>query len=253
MSAPSGLKFTYPDGKEWYLIMNAIAVLIEEAALTLTKDGVRLRALDPSRTAMVDLYMPRTVFDEYPDVEQDVNIGLNFGEVKKILQRAGKGSSVTFEVEENSLKIRMVGKVTRTVKLPLLDVPVEQLPTPKVVFTVTAKLASDAFRQAIKDIEVIADAAKFEGKEDGLYIRAVSDKGEAEVKFERGGEVMFEYDNKENATATYSIDYLSDISGRAYQISDIVTIEFATQKPISLTFEIAGGGTLTYFVAPRIE
>jgi monomeric archaeal DNA polymerase sliding clamp len=180
------VKLTYPDGKEWYLIMDAVAVLVEESTLTLTKDGVKLRALDPSRTAMVDLYMPRTAFDEYPDVDQDVNIGINFGEIKKILRRAGKGSSVSFEVEENSLKIRMTGKVTRTVKLPLIDVPVEQLPTPKVVFTVTAKLASDALRQAVKDVEVIADAAKFEGKEDGLYIRASSDRGETEIKFERG-------------------------------------------------------------------
>ena len=247
------VKLTYPDGKEWYLIMDAIAVLVEESTLTLTKDGVKLRALDPSRTAMVDLYMPRTAFDEYPDVDQDVNIGINFGEIKKILRRAGKGSSVSFEVEENSLKIRMTGKVTRTVKLPLIDVPVEQLPTPKVVFTVTAKLASDALRQAIKDVEVIADAAKFEGKEDGLYIRASSDRGETEIKFERGGEVLFEYDNKETATATYSVDYLSDIVNRAYQISDIATVEFATQKPLALTFEISGGGTLAYFVAPRIE
>ncbi len=82
---------------------------------------------------------------------------------------------------------------------------------------------------------------------------ASSDKGDVEVKFEKEGEVMFEYDLKEPATAKYSLDYLVDTVSKAYRISDIVTIEFATQKPIALTFEIPMGGKLTYYIAPMIE
>jgi proliferating cell nuclear antigen len=151
------------------------------------------------------------------------------------------------------LRVKLLGKASRTLTLPLIDIGTEQLPTPKVVFTVLAKVASDSFREALKDAEVVSDSVKLEARDDGLYIRASSDRGDVEIRFEREGEAMFEYDLKEPASSKYSLDYLVDITSRAFRISDIVTLEFATQKPVSLTFEIPMGGRLTYYVAPMLE
>jgi len=35
-------------------MMSAISILIDEATFDLTSDGIKLRAMDPSRVAMVD-------------------------------------------------------------------------------------------------------------------------------------------------------------------------------------------------------
>ena len=248
------VKITYPDAKEFTQIINAVAVLIEEASFTLASDGLKLRALDPSRTAMVDLLIPREAFEEFPEnLSEEIRIGVNFDDFKKLLKRVKKGDKLGLEVSEGKLKVRLLGKASRTMTLPLIDIGAEELPTPKVVYTVLAKVSSDSLNEALKDADVIADSVKFDAKDDGLYISASSDKGEVEVKFEREGEVMFEYDLKEPATAKYSLDYLVDTVSKAYKISDIVTIEFATQKPIALTFEIPMGGKLTYYIAPMIE
>ncbi|MCG2864136.1 MAG: proliferating cell nuclear antigen (pcna) [Vulcanisaeta sp.] len=248
------VKITYPDAKEFTQIINAVAVLIEEASFKLTSDGLKLRALDPSRTAMVDLLIPREAFEEFPEnLSEEIRIGVNFDDFKKLLKRVKKGDKLGLEVSEGKLKVRLLGKASRTMTLPLIDIGAEELPTPKVVYTVLAKVSSDSLNEALKDADVIADSVKFDAKDDGLYISASSDKGEVEVKFEKEGEVMFEYDLKEPATAKYSLDYLVDTVSKAYKISDIVTIEFATQKPIALTFEIPMGGKLTYYIAPMIE
>ncbi|GGP21020.1 DNA polymerase III sliding clamp [Thermocladium modestius] len=247
------MRLIYPDAREWAAIVDAIAVLIEEATFSVAQDGLRLRALDPSRTSMVDLFIPKEAFEEYPDVGSEEHIGINFNDLKKVLKRSRKDDKVMLETDNGKLKVKLVGKAARTITMPMLDIGMEQLPTPKVVFTVTAKLASDALDQAIKDVEIIADAIKFEGKEDGIYVKASSDKGDVEVKFEKEGDVMFEYDLKETAAAVYSTDYLADAVARASSISDIVTLEFATQKPIALTFEIPMGGKLAYYIAPRMD
>lgn len=175
-----------PDAREWAAIVDAIAVLIEEATFSVAQDGLRLRALDPSRTSMVDLFIPKEAFEEYPDVGSEEHIGINFNDLKKVLKRSRKDDKVMLETDNGKLKVKLVGgKAARTITMPMLDIGMEQLPTPKVVFTVTAKLASDALDQAIKDVEIIADAIKFEGKEDGIYVKASSDKGDVEVKFEK--------------------------------------------------------------------
>ncbi len=248
------VKLLYSDAKEFVYIVESIAVLLEEAAFTITSEGLKLRAIDSSRSALIDLFMPREAFEEYPsEISEEIRVGVNFSDLKKILKRVKKGDRIALEVSEGKLKVKLIGKATRAVMLPIIDVPVEQLPTPKVVFTVTAKVASDALREAMKDADVIADSVKFEAKDDGLYITASSDRGDLEVKFERDSEAMFEYDLKEPASARYSLDYLADIVSKAYRVSDIAVIEFATGKPVSLTFEIPMGGRLTYFIAPMLD
>ncbi len=248
------MRLLYSDAKEFVYIVESIAVLLEEAAFNITNEGLKLRAIDSSRSALIDLFMPREAFEEYPsELSEEIRVGVNFSDLKKILKRVKKGDRIALEVSEGKLKVKLIGKATRAVILPIIDVPVEQLPTPKVVFTVTAKVASDALREAMKDADVIADSVKFEAKEDGLYITASSDRGDLEVKFERDSEAMFEYDLKEPASARYSLDYLVDIVSKAYRVSDIAVIEFATGKPISLTFEIPMGGKLTYYIAPMLD
>jgi len=244
---------TYPDAREWLYIIQSIAVLVEEASFSIRPDGVALRALDPSRTSMVDLLIPREAFDEYADVSEEVKVGVNFKDMSKILRRAKKGDRLTLEVVEGKVKVKLVGKSVRSVAIPSIETLAEELPTPRVVFTAMIKTASDVIAEAFKDADAVADAVKLEALEDAFYIRASSDKGELEVKIERGGDVVYEYDLKEPASASYSLEYLVDITSRASRISDIVTIELATAKPIALTFDIPAGGRLTYFVAPRIE
>ena len=46
-------------------MVTAISTLIDEATFNITTEGIKLRAMDPSRVAMVDFAWPKTVFDEY--------------------------------------------------------------------------------------------------------------------------------------------------------------------------------------------
>ncbi|MGC8972669.1 MAG: proliferating cell nuclear antigen (pcna) [Thermoproteus sp.] len=244
---------TYSDAKEWSYILDSIAVLVEEAAFVFRQDGLALRSLDPSRTAMVDLFIPKEGFEEYPELQSEVRMGINFKDFRKLLRRLKKGDKISLEIEESKLRVKLIGKSIRSITLPLIEAAAEELPTPKVVYTATVKTASDVLSQALKDADAVADSVKFDVDEEALYIRASSDRGEVEVKLDKGGELVYEFDVKEPASATFSLEYLVDIAGKASKVSDIVTVELATAKPISLTFDIPAGGKLTYFVAPHIE
>ena len=53
------------DAKVLKDMMGAISILVDEATFDLTPEGITLRAMDPSRVAMVDFEWPKAVFDEY--------------------------------------------------------------------------------------------------------------------------------------------------------------------------------------------
>jgi len=50
-------------------LITAIAGLwVDEASFSISKDGIQLRAMDPSHVAMVDLEWPNTIFQEFTSV-----------------------------------------------------------------------------------------------------------------------------------------------------------------------------------------
>ncbi len=244
---------TYLDAKEFAYIVDSISVLVEEASFVIRSDGLFLRALDASRTAMVDLSIPKEAFEEFPEVDQELRVGLNFKDLKKILRRIKKGDKISMEVEEGRVRIKLVGKSVRSVTLPSIEVVTEDLPTPKVVYTATVKTASDVLTTAVKDADAVADEVKMEANEEAFIISASSDKGEVEVRLDKNSELVYEFDVKEPASAKYSLEYLVDIAGKTSKISDIVTIELATAKPLLLSFDIPAGGKISYYLAPRVE
>ncbi len=247
------LRFTFPDAKEWKYLIDSLAALIDEASFVADSEGLKLRALDPSRIAMVDLVVPREAFEDYQVEDGEVKIGVNFDDLNKVVKRGKADERIVFEVKEGRLRVRLLGKAERSFSLPLIDIVGEELPTPKVTFTVTAKMLSDTLRDSLTDAELVSDYIRFVGDEQGLTLQAKSDKGEVEARFTLEAGSLLDYEVSEPASALYNLGYLTDILKKAVRVSDIVTVEFATNKPLCLTFDITGGGTLKYYLAPSME
>ncbi len=247
-----GVRFIFGDAREWKYIIQSLATLIDEANFVFTAEGLKLRALDPSRIAMIDLELPSIIFEEY-ECDEETLVGVDLEELNKILRRGRADERIGFEVTEGRLKVKIIGKASRTFSLPLIDIVGEELGPLKVTFNVKAKLLSDTLNDAIKDAEQISDAVKFNANEDVFSLNASSDKGEVEVVFDKESGALIEYEVTEPSTAIYSTGYLSDMLKKASALSDIAIVEFSSNKPLSLSFEIAGGGRLTYYLAPRTE
>ena len=247
------LRMVFSDARQWRYLVDTFSTLIDEACFIVSPEGVKLRALDPSRIAMIDFFLPPEAFEEFECTEA-TRLGVNFDDFKKIMRRGKSKDRLELELGESGrrIKIRFLGRAIRTFSLGLLDLGGEELPLPKVPFTVRAKVLSDTMKEALKDAEIVSDYVRLEGSEDKLSVKASSDRGNVEVDFTPESGSLIELEVKEPSSASYSLDYLSDMM-KASAISDILTIEFATNKPLALTFDLPGGGRLTFFLAPRIE
>jgi len=246
------IRFVFPDAREWSYIVESLAVLVDEASFKISPQGLQLRALDPSRVAMVDLSIPASAFEEF-ECDKEVDVGVNFEDLNKILKRGKADEKVLVEVSEGRLKIKLLGKAERTFYLPLLDIVSQELSSINLSFSVKAKMLSDTFRDSIKDVALVSDSVKFVAKDESLTLRAASDRGEVEVKFTLESGALIDCVIEEEAEATYSLSYLSDMLKKSVSLSDIVQIEFSSNRPIALTFNITSGGKLSYYLAPRVE
>jgi len=235
-------------------IITAISTLVDEATFNITPENIKLRAMDPSRVAMIDFEWPKTVLDEYT-CDQPTKMCINISEMLKLLRRAGKDESVELVLDDKTgrLNVSIKGKYERTFNMPTLEAAEEEVPTPKITFNARVKATTEGLHQAIEDVQLVSDHVRIEVDNEKITMRATGDLMGATVELKKGSDALLDLEIKEPSKATFSLSYLSEIIKTAAATSDIATLEFSTDMPIRIDFQQPKEGKLTFYLAPRIE
>lgn len=247
-------KLKVSDAKLLRDMATAISILVDEATFKIDPENLKLRAMDPSRVAMVDFEWPKTIFEEYTCTEP-TKMCINISELLKLLRRAGRDEVVELSLDEKTarLQIRITGKYTRNFTMPTLEASEEEVPTPKITFNVRAKATTEGLRQAIEDAQLVSDHVRIQADTEKLVFHAAGDLMGATIELQKGSDALLDLEVKESSKATFSLSYLSEIIKAASATSDIATLEFSTDMPIKLDFQQVKEGKLTFYLAPRIE
>ena len=235
-------------------MFSAIAILVDEATFNVDLEGIQLRAMDPSRVAMVDFQWSKDVFDDY-QCDQPQKMCINISELLKLLRRASREEviEISLNPENARLQISITGRYTRTFNMPTLEPQEEEAPTPKITFKVQAKITTDGLRQAIEDAQLVSDHVRIEADNEKLVLNATGDLMGANIELKKGSDTLLDLQVQEPSKATFSLSYLAEIIKAASASSEIATIEFANDMPIHIDFQQPKEGKLTYYLAPRIE
>jgi len=247
-------KASISDARLWKNLLAAISTLIEEADFNATPDGIKLRSMDPSHVAMVDFEWQKTAFEEYT-CEQATKIRINLASMLKLLKRVGSEEILEMLYDEKTRKLNLTlkGKMMRKFTMPTLDPAQEEVPTPKITFNSKVKLTTSIFRDIIEDVHAVSDNVRLETTPERLTAAATTELSSAVIELDKGSEMLLELAVKEPSKATFNLNYLSEITKAGASTSEIVTVEFSTNMPIRLEFDIPQQGRLLYYLAPRIE
>ncbi len=246
-------KATIGDARLWRNLLSAISTLIEEADFNAAPEGIKLRSMDPSHVAMVDFEWNKSAFDEYTCL-QPTKIRLNVSDIVKKLRGAGS-EPLELAYDEGTRKLNMVikGKWRTTFILPTLDPGDEEVPTPKIAFNSKIKMISSSFAGIIDRIQTVSDNVRLETTQERFTAEAVTELSSVKIELEKGSEDLLELEVKEPCKATFNLNYLGEISKAGSTAAELVTLEFSTNMPIKLEYEMPQQGKLLYYVAPRIE
>ncbi len=246
------MKLVFFDARVWRYVVSAISKIIEEGVFIVDPEkGFRFRAMDPSHVILLDLWFPTEAFEEF-DVAERVEVGVSLEDVAKVLRRARKEDKLEIAAEGNKFMLSLIGRGRRQFTLPVLDIAAEDIPEPSLEFKAEARVMSDVYRDAIKDIELVGDVIKFEAREGELKIASSSELGEAEVVLSVESGSLVEINVEGEQSATYSLDYFSELSGAA-RVADAVVIKFSSEMPALVEHELPQGAKFSFLIAPRAE
>lgn len=232
--------------------IDALVTLIDEGEFDLSKNGITLRAMDPSQIAMVDFVLPKSAFEKY-DVAAERKIGLNLDDLSKIVSRSRPGETLILKLDKTESRLELIfkGKSTRRFNLPLLDIAAQTPKEPKIEFDSKVRINGSALKESLKDASLVSSHVVLKTNADGFEIEARGDKGEVAIESKKNEDSLIEHTVNKDTRSMFPLEYLNDLL-KATEADAVVTLDLKTDAPLKLQYPI-GDATVTYYLAPRIE
>ncbi|MFP3178764.1 MAG: DNA polymerase sliding clamp [Thermocladium sp.] len=246
----------FPKGKDVRYVFSAMATMLKDAAFSLGPDGVKLRAMDSSKVSIIMLDIPSSSLDEV-NIGEEIKVGISFDVLRKIMRRISSRDKVEFIVDKPQGKLHVViytkkgkeGGMYRKFSLSLIDVSMEDVPEPNLEYPIRITADLDSMLDIIAAANDISDIVSFTAAANQFIIRAEGEGGKAiESIYQSTDELFHEYVVNTEGSASYSAKQILGFMSQMRQICDAVTMEFATDKPLKLTFNFSTGSLLLYLL-----
>jgi len=231
--------------------IDAVVCLVEEGQFEVKQDGLYLKAMDPSQIAMVSFSMPKEAFLEY-SVPEETKIGVDINQLANVLSRGKRGEKAELTTEEGRLVVKFFGeKHRRTFKVPLIETGERVQREPKKEFKNYAKVKAESIKETLKDAKLISSHVRLQLTPEQFVVDVRGENGDVKAEFEKGSPEMGELSVKDNARATFPLQYLEDMV-KATSANSMVTVYLETDRPLKIEYDIEGA-KVVYYLAPRIE
>jgi proliferating cell nuclear antigen len=252
----------------WKSVSSAIMTIIDEALFDAGPQGITFRSMDPSHIALIDINWPSSAFEKY-HCDSTIKFGVRIDEFSKIIKRANANDSIEIGVvlDNSSLNIKTTGGgYLRNYKMRLIETTGNRSPLPQMTFDSKIVIGIATLDKILNDVGAISEKITIDSSGSSTNKNTVifigdSDRGEARITMDADDgnnkskvELLEEITVKENSKSTYNIDFISKIiRAIGNQSSNLVTMEYSSNKPLRLEFLLSGVVKLQFYLAPRVQ
>ncbi len=230
-------------------LVEVISTLVSEVKLSISKDGIGVKAVDPSHVAMLVLDLNKSAFEEFAG--EPTEIGVDIEKLKEVLRLSKPGDilDLQFDGGKNRLVIK-VGNVTRHMSIVdpagITDPKVPNVSPPGV-----ATVKMDELRQGIRGSESISDHVTLTLEPEAFTMHSEGETDRVDMRL--GKESLPLLESKESVKSMYPLDFFSSMV-KSITSSDQVTLHVGNEYPLKIEFDVAGGkGKGRFLLAPRVE
>jgi proliferating cell nuclear antigen len=239
------------DARYWKNCVESIQSLVDEGTFNITKEGISLKAMDPSGISMVSFFIPNKAFSKY-EVDKPTTVGLNIDNLGKILASSRGGEQLVMKESGNKLSMEFIGQSSkRRFRLPIIDARKEAEKEPKIAFESNVEVKGESLKEILKDANLLSTYIGFKTEKESFTVVAKGDAGELEGEYGNNTEAIKKLSVTKPSSATFNLEYLERII-RGCPTDSSVSLSLKSEEPIRVDFKI-GDATLAYYLAPYME
>jgi proliferating cell nuclear antigen len=235
---------------EWKAIINAISDLADEAMFLCNEDGITFRGMDKAHIAYLSVTFPKLSFEVY-EYKTSFFV-LPIKEFKNLFDTADNNAIVKLQIEqEDHITILIKGDFEIVYEQKLIAKELGIISIPKVEAKSKLVLASNTLIKIIEDLEKVSRDVTLSTSKNNIQFSGKGESGTGIVDLQQGVSGLEQLEILENSSATYSLEYIMGILQSIGKISEKLTIEFGTGRPIHVSFELTNKISAEYFLSPR--
>lgn len=232
-------------------LVEVISTLVTEVKLSVSKDGIDVKAVDPSHVAMLVVSLKKGAFEEFTG--EPTEIGLDVEKLKEVLRLSKPGDPIELQFDggKKSLIVK-VGRVTRSMSVVdpagITDPKVPNVTPPGI-----AVVRMEELRQGIRGSESISDHVTISLDPEGFTMHSEGETDRVDMRLDKGASGLTKLDVKEAVKSMYPLDFFSSMV-KSITTSPDVTLHVGNEYPLKIDFALADGkGEGRFLLAPRVE
>ena len=222
--------------------IGTVGSLVDEAKITVSEDGLQVKAVDPSHVAMIESNLMKSAFDSFE--VKDIEMGLDIDKFKSVLTMARNDEMVILEKDDELNRLIVnIGNLTRA--MPSLDLPAN------------VSVASGEIAQGIKASKTVSDHIALSTSKDSFRLVCEGDN-QNRVDLSLGKDQLEKLSSSEDCTSLFSLEYFS-LMVNSLPADRILHIMLGSDLPVKIDADLAvddvtgAQGNVKFLLAPRID
>lgn len=242
-------------------VLESVKDLVNDANFDCSSTGFSLQAMDSSHVSLVALMLRSDGFEHYR-CDRSISMGMNLGNMAKMLKCAGNDDIITMKAEDSGDTVTFMFESPSQERisdfeLKLMDIDSEQLGIPDTDYSATIKMPAGEFQRICRDLSSIGDTVVVSVTKDGVKFSTTGDIGSANITVRQNTAVDKQeeqtvIDLHEPVTLTFALRYLNSFA-KATPLSPSVILSMSKELPIVVEYRIADMGHVKFYLAPKIE
>lgn len=227
----------------WQKSVDAISSFISEGNFRFNEKGMSFKAVDPSQVVLVDYFIDKSAFDVY-DVEPTF-IGVDLVELSRVMGRAMPKDKLQMEITDSEILVRLEGDLTRSFKLPLIDVSESDIKLPEHRYDAVVTIPSRIFKEALKDAGLFSSSVVLRVKGNQFMVEARGSQGTLNTVSKQTKGITVKA--AKEVVAKYSLNFLMNLVKEADAEQEI-TLELRSDAPMRVSYKI-GNSQIQFYLA----
>ena len=232
-------------------LVEVVSTLVSEVKLSVSKDGVEVKAVEPSHDAMLVLKLEGGVIEEFTG--EPTQLGVDMEKLKDVLRLARPGETLDLQYDGGKSRLVVkVGKVTR--HMAVIDpAGMAEPKVPNVNPPTLAVVRMDEIRQGIRGSESVSDHVTIQVDPEHFAMYAEGETDRVDLSLTKDGPSLSRLEAKESVKSMYPLDFFSAMM-KSITTAEDVTLHVGNEYPLKIEFSVAGGkGAGRFLLAPRVE
>ncbi|CAE6019947.1 unnamed protein product [Arabidopsis arenosa] len=233
-------------------VLEAVKDLVNDANFDCSSTGFSLQAMDSSHVALVSLLLRSEGFEHYR-CDRNLSMGMNLGNMSKMLKCAGNDDIITIKADDGSDTVTFMFESPTQDKIAdfemkLMDIDSEHLGIPDAEYHSIVRMPSGEFSRICKDLSSIGDTVVISVTKEGVKFSTAGDIGTANIVLRQNTTVdkpedAIVIEMNEPVSLSFALRYMNSFT-KATPLSETVTISLSSELPVVVEYKLFSGFTM---------